>query len=112
MSKQDMFGIEDGGDDGDAPEMAFVILQVTPAEGWNAVFDNGRLLGLACFALVEMIPPPSDVPQLPMRTVRPMAANEIGEIDDVDSFDGFVALIPPGGDVKAIIAKAHELQSE
>jgi hypothetical protein len=111
---KDMFGI--GDDDGNPNASAdaadaddeippFVILQITPADGWRAVFRDPtvnsnaatRTLGLACFALVEVI---QDVQGPPLRATRPMVADELGEVNDVDFFDDFICLVPPGGDAR------------
>lgn len=75
----------------------YIIVQMTPAEGWIALMgDTRRILGLACFALVEMIPEDPNVPTIPVRHIRPMVVTENGEIEDVASFDDFVCIVPPG----------------
>lgn len=126
---KDMFGIgDDGGnpnaDDADAAEgeeiPPFVILQITPAEGWRAVFRDPtvnssaatRTLGIACFALVEVI---QDVQGPPLRVTRPMVADERGEVNDVEFFDDFICLVPPGGDVREAMdyaMRADEAEKE
>ena len=81
----------------DTDDSEYIIVQMTPAEGWVALMgDTRRVLGLACFALVEMIPEDPNVPTIPVRHVRPMVVTESGEIEDVASFDDFVCIVPPG----------------
>jgi hypothetical protein len=111
MAKQDMFGMG-ADDDQDGDEMPpFVILQVMPAEGWRAVFDDPsvgstatRTLGLAGFALIEFLVPEPN--QLPMRAMRPMAVDEHGQIEDVEFFDDFICIVPPGADPKSHVEYA------
>jgi hypothetical protein len=117
-AKQDMFGIGPGDvpDDGDDEDGAppYVILQIVPAEGWTAVFRDPsignmptRTLGVAGFALVEVVvPDPAAPPGLPIRAMRPMVANEHGEIEDAAMFEDFVCVVPPGGDREATIEYA------
>jgi hypothetical protein len=105
MAKQDMFGMgaepEDDQDQGEGEDVDYVLLQLISADGWRVVFDdptagsNGmRTLGLACFALVEIVPDEPGAP--PARAIRPMVANEDGQIDDVAFFEEFICLVPPG----------------
>ena len=124
---QDMFGIgpEDGADqdDGDEEVADVVILQITPAEGWRVVFSDPtigqtaiRTLGLACFALVEVIPDnPNPEGQIPLRAIRPMVANEYGQIDDVESFDDFICVVPPGVELQPTVdyaIRAREIEEQ
>lgn len=107
MSKQDtqdMFGMsgdgdEDGGD--------YVIAQIIAADGWRAVFADfkgpQRVLGLACFALVEIIPDNPEVAQIPQRAIRPMVVDEFGQVEDVEAFDDFLCVVPPGTDVQPTV---------
>lgn len=98
------------GDDDENEITPYVILQVIPAEGWRAVFEDTtqkvsggavRTLGLAGFALIEFIPQGPD--QLPARTMRPMVADEHGQIDDVEAFDDFICIVPPGTELKPYV---------
>lgn len=88
-------GPEDGEEDAD---VAYIILQIIPADGWRAVYvddDNHRtILSLACFALVE-VPGPQDPQALPTRVVRPMVATDDGQIEDAEVLDDFLILTPP-----------------
>jgi hypothetical protein len=122
-AKQDMFGIGDeAGQDGDeADDAEFVILQIIPAEGWQAVFRDPsvggmptRVLGLAGFALVEFVPEidPGQPPPLPQRAMRPMVATEQGEVEDVAAFEDFVCVVPPGGDREATVDYATRHPSD
>lgn len=105
-TKGDLFGIPDEGDGGDE----YVIVQLISAEGWRAVFQDGkspqRVLGLACFALVEIIPDDPQVAQIPQRTIRPMVVDEFGDVEDVASFEDFVCVVQPGVDIAPVIAYA------
>ena len=121
MAKQDMFGIPDednnhDNDDGAEGGADYVILQVTPAEGWRVVFHDPtmggagnptaiRTLGLACFALVEIVPDQVDPqnPQLPMRAIRPMVATEYGQVEDVETFEDFICVVPPGIEIQPTV---------
>lgn len=102
MSK-DLFGIDE-----EVIELPpYVIVQITPADGWRAIFeeDNGklRMVGVACFALVEL---KADTPDgAPARIVRPMVATEDGQIEDTDAFEGFLCLVPPGGTAEQAVPK-------
>lgn len=116
MGKQesaDMFGM--GNDDDAAP---YVIIQIIPADGWRAVFQDQkknepmRVTGLACFALVEVVPENLEQPQLPDRAVRPMFANAIGEIEDVEAFEDFLCIVPPNDDVHKTIEAAFKVRAE
>lgn len=104
-AKQDLFGMGDdeGGDE-------YVIVQLIGAEGWRAVFQDGkgpqRVLGLACFALVEIIPENPQVAQIPQRTIRPMVVDEFGDVEDVGSFEDFVCVVQPGIAIEPVIAYA------
>ena len=108
MAKQDLFGMGPDDDDEDAIT-PYVILQVIPAEGWRAVFEDTtvksggavRTLGLAGFALIEFVPQGPD--QLPARSMRPMVADEHGQIDDVEAFDDFICIVPPGTELKPYV---------
>jgi hypothetical protein len=100
---KDMFNLDSDNDqDQDGEGIDYVLLQLISAEGWRAVFNDEttggtgtRTLGLACFALVEIIPDiPGEMP--PQRVVRPMVANEHGQIDDVEVYEEFICLVPPG----------------
>jgi hypothetical protein len=106
MAKQDpkdLFGFSDnnGPEDGDEDaDLAYVILQIIPAEGWRAVYidDNGQrtILKLACFALVEVpTQDPQDPQVLPVRVVRPMVATNDGQIEDAEVIDDFLILVAP-----------------
>jgi hypothetical protein len=123
-AKQDLFGIgADDADDDDEDNLPdYVILQIIPAEGWVAVFRDPsignmptRILGVAGFALVEVIPedgaPPSPIP---VRTMRPMVATEQGEVEDAAAFEDFVCVVPPGGDREATVdyATRHPVPDE
>jgi len=105
QDKQDMFGM---GDDEGADE--YVIIQLISAEGWRAVFqdDKGpqRVLGLACFALVEIIPDKPEVAQIPQRAIRPMVVDEFGDVEDVGSFEDFICVVQPGMDIQPVVAYA------
>lgn len=104
MAKQDLFGIDDEGGD------EYVIVQLISAEGWRAVFNDGknpqRVLGLACFALVEIIPDNPETAQIPQRTIRPMVVDEFGDVEDVAAFEDFVCVVQPGVPVEPVIAYA------
>lgn len=107
----DLFGI--GGDDDDNNNdddiEAYIIVQLTPAAGWRAVFTDPtstgghRTLGLACFALVEMIPRNPEVAQIPQRVIRPFVADEYGQLDDVEAYDDFVCLVAPGLEIQPVV---------
>ena len=109
MAKQDaargdMFGMDD---DGDGDE--YVVVQLIAADGWRAVFQSGkeqRVLGLACFALVEIIPDNPQVAQIPQRAIRPMVVDEFGDVEDVASFEDFVCVVQPGVPIEPVIAYA------
>lgn len=111
MSKQekgDLFGISA---DDDAGGDEYVIVQLISAEGWRAVFMDGsknppRVLGLACFALVEIIPDNPEVAQIPQRAIRPMVVDEFGDVEDVASFEDFVCVVQPGIDVAPVVQYA------
>lgn len=110
MSKQekgDLFGISA---DDDAGGDEYVIVQLISAEGWRAVFQDGknplRVLGLACFALVEIIPDNPEVAQIPQRAIRPMVVDEFGDVEDVASFEDFVCVVQPGIDVAPVVQYA------
>jgi hypothetical protein len=114
QAKQDMFGIgaeEDSNAPQDEADEAYVVLQIIPAEGWRAVFRDSdlggtptRILGVAGFALVEVIPDSqAAVGQPPIRAMRPMVATESGEIEDAASFEDFLCVVPPGGDVDTTV---------
>jgi len=123
----DMFGIGDVGEGKDADAnadgeegTAYVIIQITPADGWRAVFRDPtvnssaatRTLGLACFALVEVL---QDVQGPPLRATRPMVATERGEVEDVESFEDFICLVPPGGVEREAVdfaMRAYEMEKE
>ena len=104
-AKQDLFGM---GDDDGADE--YVIVQLIGAEGWRAVFTDGkspqRVLGLACFALVEIIPDKPEVAQIPQRAIRPMVVDEFGDVEDVASFEDFVCVVQPGAVLETVFAYA------
>lgn len=90
------------------------ILQIIPADGWRAAFvdatlqpDGIRLLGLACFALVEI-----EMDTGLVRQVQPMVADETGEIGDVETFDDFICVVPPGRDVGEVVDFTRAQQAE
>jgi len=107
QDKQDIFGM--GADDDDGGD-EYVIVQLIGAEGWRAVFQDGkspqRVLGLACFALVEIIPADPTVAQIPQRAIRPMVVDEFGDVEDVASFEDFVCVVQPGADVQTTFSYA------
>jgi len=119
QAKQDMFGIPDDNNPNAAPQddtddADYVILQIIPAEGWRAVFRDPnmggmptRILGLAGFALVEVVSEET-AGQPPVRAMRPMVAAENGEVEDVASFEDFVCVVPPGGDLEATVDYATQ----
>lgn len=104
-AKGDLFGMDDdeGGDE-------YVIVQLIGAEGWRAVFNDGknpqRVLGLACFALVEIIPENPNVAQIPQRAIRPMVVDEFGDVEDVATFGDFICVVQPGIAIEPVIAYA------
>jgi len=110
----DMFGLPSGqpnnDEDGAYEDVHFVILQIIPADGWYAVFNdntaaNGtRTLGIACFALVEVHGDGDAV----LRQVRPMVADEEGEIGDVASFEDFICIVPPGREMQPVVDFARQ----
>jgi len=118
MAKPDLFGQgdEDGDDDGDGEEGdGYVIIQLMPAQGWTAVFDDptggpSRTLGVTSFALVEILQP--DQTQPPVRLVRPMVADEHGEVEDVGFSEDFVCLVPPGGDAEQMHAYVYDAREQ
>jgi hypothetical protein len=90
-------------------------MQLIPAEGWRAVFEDtsgqpSRILGVACFALIEVLGQnlPPDMP--PLRVPRPMIVDETGQIEDVEAFDDFVCMVPPGGDVGLALAGLAQIE--
>lgn len=106
-AKQDLFGMSD--DDGGGVD-EYVIVQLISAEGWRAVFQDTkgpqRVLGLACFALVEIIPANPQVAQIPQRAIRPMVVDEFGDVEDVAAFEDFVCVVQPGIAIEPVIAYA------
>jgi hypothetical protein len=91
--------------DQDQGSVDYVLLQLIAAEGWRVVLDDPfsggtstRTLGLACFALVEIIPDEPGV--APERMIRPMVANEEGNVEDVAFLEEFICLVPPGTELK------------
>lgn len=116
MSK-DLFGISDksgANDDDDVIEHpGYVIVQLIPAEGWTAVFRDSsgqpsRVLGLACFALIELLQPDPGLP--PLRVTRPMIVDETGQIEDVEAYDDFVCIVRPGGDPGHALMGAEQIE--
>lgn len=113
----DMFNLGDDQNTNDDVE-AYVIVQLTPADGWRAVFEDPtnasgfRTLGIAAFALVEIIPKNPEVAQIPQRAVRPLVANEHGEVDDIEAFDDFVCLVAPGLDVQPVVDFARKARDD
>jgi hypothetical protein len=123
MAKQDMFGIPESDNDQDGAEGAdYVVIQITPAEGWRAVFSDPtiggtaiRTLGLACFALVEILPGEHVTHPMVVRAIRPMVADELGQIDDVESFEDFICVVPPGSELQATVdyaIRAREIEEK
>lgn len=114
---KDLFGM--GGDEQEGDVDAYIIVQLTPADGWRAAFTDStnksgvRILGIAAFALVEIIPqqinPEGHIPQ---RAVRPLVANEHGEVDDVEAFDDFICLIAPGMEVQPTVEFALKTRDD
>lgn len=119
MAKQqggDLFGIGDPAGDSDEEGGDYVILQAIPADNWKVVFNDPtvpgnvatRVLGLASFALVEVLQEEPNLP--PMRAVRPMVANEFGQVEDVEAFEDFICLVPPGADLHATVDFARRVR--
>lgn len=118
MSK-DLFGI--GGDkpgakhddDDEIEHPGYVIMQLIPAEGWTAVFgtssnEPSRVLGVACFALIEILQSNPDLP--PLRVTRPMIVDEVGQIEDIEAFDDFICIVRPGGDPGQALTGAMQIE--
>jgi len=105
-AKQDLFGMGEGDDEG----AEYVIAQIIPAEGWRAVFQDGkdpqRVLGLACFALVEFVPQNPEVAQIPARAIRPMVVDEFGQVEDVEAYEDFICVVQPGMDIQPVVLYA------
>jgi len=106
QDKPDMFNLgPEPDDDQDQGSVDYVLLQLITAEGWRVVLDDPtpggtgtRTLGLACFALVEIVPDEPGV--APERMIRPMVANEEGNVEDVAFLEEFICLVPPGTELK------------
>ena len=64
------------------------ILQILPAEGWEAMFEDEDNVTVICFALVETIDEEGGV----STAVRPMASigTDIDFCDDYPNFEGLV----------------------
>jgi hypothetical protein len=107
-AKQDIFNI--GGAPNDEGGEEYVIAQIIAADGWRAVFQEPdgpqRVLGLACFALVEFVPDSPEAAQIPARAIRPMVVDEFGQVEDVEAFEDFVCVVQPGIAVEPVIAYA------
>ena len=106
----DLFGIGDVKGDDETPD--YIVVSIQPADGWRAVFIGNRLLGLAAFALVEMIPKDLTQPVIPQRAIRPMVVDETGEINDVSAFEEFLCVVPPGGDIAACVVAAAAINAQ
>jgi hypothetical protein len=63
------------------------ILQLLPAEGWEAMFEDEDNVTVVCFALVE-----TDEEGAVSSAVRPMAS--IGDIEFCDDYPNFEGLVP------------------
>jgi hypothetical protein len=109
--EQDMFGMGDN-DDGNE----YVILQIIAADGWRAVFSDApgvtRTLGLAGFALVEIVPENPEAAQIPQRAIRPMVVDEFGQVEDVEAFDDFLCVVPPNTDIQPTVMFAAEQRAK
>lgn len=105
----DLFGIGDAKDE-ETPD--YVVVSIQPADGWRAVFKNNRLLGIAAFALIEIVPKDLTQPGIPQRAIRPMVVDETGEINDISAFEDFLCIVPPGGDIAACMVGAAAINAE
>ena len=62
------------------------ILQIMPADGWSALFEDEDSIPLVCFALVQGV----DESGSPVSSVRPMACVDevIGFCDEYETYLG------------------------